>query len=130
VSEQAAGDAASISAINGIPVLGHEGPGSITDLVIRQLLTLQGTFQPHEIVSTMSYPGSANAVAVPTHTSSIQVGFLPQYDANSKLGHEVSAALQPKQWIELISRLGANANPVVSSVPSPYAIPDNAPAGG
>jgi hypothetical protein len=130
VSEQAAGDALTISAINGIPVLGHQGPGSITDLVIRQLLTLQGTFQPHEIVSTMSYPGSANAVAIPTHTSSIQVGFLPQYDANSKLGHEVNAALQPKQWIELISRLGAIANPVVSSVPSPYAIPDNAPAGG
>jgi hypothetical protein len=130
VSEQAAGDAVTISAINGIPVLGHQGPGSIADLVERQLLTLQGTFQPHEIVSTMSYPGSANTVAVPTHTSSIQVGFLPQYDANSKLGHEVSAALQPKQWIDLISRLGAIANPAVSATPSPYSIPDNAPTGG
>ncbi|HWH11318.1 MAG TPA: lytic murein transglycosylase [Solirubrobacteraceae bacterium] len=129
VSEQAAGDAATISAINGIPILGHQGPGSITDLVIRQLLTLQGTFQPHEIVSTMTYPGSANALAIPTHTSSIQVGFLPQYDANSKLGHEVNAALQPKQWIELISRLGAIANPVVSATPSPFAIPDNTPTG-
>jgi Transglycosylase SLT domain len=131
VSEEASGDAVTITAINGIPILGHQGPGSITDLVIRQLLTLQGTYTPHEIVSTMSYPGSANVVAIPTHTSSIQVGFLPQYDANSKLGREVSAALQPKQWIELIARLGAIDNPVVSSTPSAFAIPDNAtPAGG
>jgi Transglycosylase SLT domain/Peptidase family M23 len=130
VSEQSAGDAVTISAINGIPILGHQGPGSITDLVIRQLLTLQGTYQPHEIISTMSYPGSANALAIPTHTSSIQVGFLPEFNSSRKLGHEVNAALQPKQWIELISRLGAIANPVVSSVPSPYAIPDNAPTGG
>ncbi len=129
-SEQGAGDAATISAINGIPIRDHQGPGSITDLVSRQLLTLQGTFQPHEIVSTMSFAGSANAVAIPTHTSSIQVGFLPQYDPNSKLGHEVNAALQPKQWIELISRLGAIANPVVSAIPSPFAIPDNAPSSG
>jgi len=129
--EQGAGDAVTISAINDIPVLGHMGPGSITDLVIRQLQTLQGTFQPHEIVSTMSYPGSANTIAIPTHTSSIQVGFLPQYDANSKVGHRVAAALQPKQWIKLIARLGAIANPVVSATPSPYAIPDNAaPTGG
>ena len=77
----------------------------------------------------MSYPGSANALAIPTHTSSIQVGFLPQYDANSKLGHEVNAALQPKQWIELISRLGAIANPGASATSSPFAIPDNTPTG-
>jgi hypothetical protein len=130
VSEQAAGDAVTISAINGIPILGHQGPGSITDLVIRQLLTLQGTYQPHEIVSTMSYPGSPNAIGIPTHTSSIQIGFLPEYDANSALGREVSSALQPKQWIELIARLGAIDNPVVPSTPSPYAIPDNAGASG
>jgi murein DD-endopeptidase MepM/ murein hydrolase activator NlpD len=130
-SEQSAGDAVTISAINDIPVLGHMGPGSITDMVIRQLQTLQGTFQPHEIVSTMNYPGSANTIGIPTHTSSVQVGFLPQYDANSKVGHAVTAALQPKQWIQLIARLGAIANPVVSATPSPYAIPDtNTPAGG
>ena len=130
VAEQSAGDAVTISAINDIPVLGHMGPGSITDLVIRQLQTLQGTFQPHEIVSTMSYPGSANTLAIPTHTSSVQVGFLPQYDANSKVGHAVTAALQPKQWIQLIARLGAIANPVVSATPSPYAIPDSTASGG
>ncbi len=130
VAEQSAGDALTISAINDIPVLGHMGPGSITDMVIRQLQTLQGTFQPHDIVSTMSYPGSPNTIAIPTHTSSVQVGFLPQYDATSKLGHQVTAALQPKQWIQLIARLGAIANPVVKATPSPYAIPDNTPVGG
>ena len=46
-----------ITAVNGIPIAGHQGPGSIADITIRKLLTLQGTMRPSEIVSLTSYPG-------------------------------------------------------------------------
>jgi hypothetical protein len=29
--------------VNGIPIIGHQGRGSITDIAIQRLLTLQGT---------------------------------------------------------------------------------------
>ena len=45
------GSSMDISKINGIPIEGHQGPGSITDMAIRRLLTLQGAMQPDEIVS-------------------------------------------------------------------------------
>ncbi len=40
------GDAVAIVAINGVPIAGHQGAGSITDTTIRTLLTLQGDFTP------------------------------------------------------------------------------------
>ena len=51
VSEHSSGSAVDIAAINGIPILGHQGAGSITDITIRRLLTLQGTMKPHQIIS-------------------------------------------------------------------------------
>ena len=42
----AIGDAVDISAVNGVPIAGHQGSGSITDTTIRTLLTLQGEFVP------------------------------------------------------------------------------------
>ena len=52
------GDAVEISAINGVPVAGHQGTATITDLAIRTLLTLPGEFQPSSILSLMRYPGA------------------------------------------------------------------------
>ena len=40
------GSAVDIAAVNGIPIIGHQGPGSITELTIQRLLTLQGTMKP------------------------------------------------------------------------------------
>jgi hypothetical protein len=130
LSEHSSGNAVTISAINGLPILGHTGPGSITDLVIQQLLTLQGTFAPHLISSSMTFPGDLTTQTVASETGDIQVGFLPQYNADAKLHAAVNAALRPKQWIQLISRLGAIANPAVSATPSASAIPDSTPSGG
>ena len=48
--------------INGIPILGHQGKGSITDLVIQRLLTLQGTMKPHQIISLMTFPNADNTL--------------------------------------------------------------------
>ena len=51
VSEHSSGNAVDIAAINGIPIPGHQGAGSITELTIQRLLTLQGTMKPHQIIS-------------------------------------------------------------------------------
>ncbi len=61
----AAGDAVDISAIDGTPIAGHEGQGSVTDIAVRRLLRLQGTMKPAQIVSAISYPGTDNTVTLP-----------------------------------------------------------------
>ena len=71
------GGAVEISAINGIPIAGHEGAGSITDSTIRTLLTLQGEFVPSQIVSLMKYPAAANTLATTAHADAIQIDFQP-----------------------------------------------------
>ena len=58
VSDHSSGNAVDIAAINGTPILGHQGKGSITETTIRKLLTLQGTMQPHQIISLMDIGGA------------------------------------------------------------------------
>ena len=66
-----------ISAINGTPIAGHQGPETITDLTIRALLTLPAGFAPHEINSLMRYPGSPSTHASPAYRSRIELLFSP-----------------------------------------------------
>ncbi|MCW3004357.1 MAG: peptidoglycan DD-metalloendopeptidase family protein [Conexibacter sp.] len=122
VSEHSTGSAVDIAAINGIPMLGHQGDGSITDMTIRRLLTLQGTMKPHQIISLMTFDGADNTLALPDHADHIHVGFRPLYGTDSKLGRQLNSALKPKQWIKLINRLGEIDNPKVLTSPSRYAI--------
>src|SRR3954447_20235898 len=124
VSEHSTGSAVDIAAINGIPILGHQGEGSITDMTIRRLLTLQGTMKPHQIISLMTFDGADNTLALPDHNDHIHVGFRPLYGSDSKLGRQLNSALKPKQWIKLIHRLGQIDNPKVLTSPSKYAIDD------
>jgi transglycosylase-like protein with SLT domain len=77
ISEHSTGDAVDISAINGIPIAGHQGPGSITEVVIRRLLNLQGAMQPHQIISLMQFPGASNTLAMSDHADHIHVGWRP-----------------------------------------------------
>jgi hypothetical protein len=77
VSEHSSGDAVDIAAINGTPILGHQGDGSITDDVVRHLLTLQGLMDPHQIITLMTYPGADNTLALPDHANHVHVGFKP-----------------------------------------------------
>jgi hypothetical protein len=123
VSEHSTGDAVDIAAVNGIPILGHQGPGSITDLVIRRLLTLQGTMKPHQIISLMTYPGTDNTLSMPDHANHIHVGFHPMFGDNSKLARQVSSILRPAQWTRLVNRLGQLSEPTVRATPSRYATP-------
>ncbi|MEA2296085.1 MAG: hypothetical protein QOE86_3724 [Solirubrobacteraceae bacterium] len=129
VSEHSTGDAVDIAKINGIPILGHQGPGSITDITIQRLLTLQGLMKPHQIISLMTFKNADNTLSLPDHADHIHIGFHPMYGTNSKMAKQVNATLKPKQWIKLIDRLGKIDNPTVRLQPSKYAI-QNAPKRG
>jgi Transglycosylase SLT domain len=121
-SASATGASVDISKINNIPILAHQGPGSVTDLTIRRLLTLQGAMQPDQIISTMSYQGQSNTIALPDHENRIEITFTPQFGTNKKLSSEIKSILQPGQWIELINRISQIPEPVVPIAPSQYAI--------
>jgi hypothetical protein len=122
VSEHSSGSAVDIAAINGTPIVGHQGEGSITDTTIRKLLALQGTMKPHQIISLMKYPNADNTLALADHYDHIHVGFAPEYDANSKSAKELNSVLKPGQWSKLIERLGSIDNPTVSAKPSKYSL--------
>jgi soluble lytic murein transglycosylase-like protein len=122
VSEHSSGNAVDIAAINGIPIVGHQGPGSITDITIRRLLTLQGTMKPHQIISLMTFEGADNTLSLPDHADHIHVGFQPLFGTNAKLGKQLNSVLKPGQWLKLINRLGRIENPTVPTAPSKYAI--------
>jgi hypothetical protein len=122
VSEHTTGTAVDIAAINGVPILDHQGAGSITELAIQRLLTLQGTMQPHQIISLMEFQGTDNTLAMADHADHIHVGFRPLYGANEKAAKQVDAILKPEQWIKLIDRLDEIDNPTVARKPSKYAV--------
>jgi murein DD-endopeptidase MepM/ murein hydrolase activator NlpD len=116
------GASVDISKINGIPILGHQGSGSITDITIRRLLTLQGSMRPDQIISNMSYKDQNNTLALPDHKNRIQITFTPDYGTNKKLAAQIKSILQPGQWIQLINRISQIPEPVVPIAPSKYAI--------
>ena len=143
VSEHYTGDAVDISAINGVPIAGHQGAGTITDQTIRTLLTLQGEFVPHQIISLMQYPGAANTLAMPEHWNHIHVGFRPtpgevalSTAATAKAAHSaatgktapapvvVTEQLNTTQWNQLITHIAALPAPKVSVKQSSAAIKD------
>jgi murein DD-endopeptidase MepM/ murein hydrolase activator NlpD len=129
VSEHSTGTAVDIGAINGIRIQpSTQGKGSITEMTIQRLLTLQGTMKPHQIISLMQFPGTDNTFAMGDHDDHIHVGFRPFYGVNSKEARQVNAILKPKQWIKLINRLGEIDNPTVRQRPSKYAVPTRSSA--
>ncbi len=143
VSEHYTGDAVDISAINATPIADHQGAGTITDLTIRALLTLQGEFVPHQIISLMQYPGAPNTLAMAEHWNHIHVGFRPVAAdlaltpaTAAKAAHSAGAGkaapapvvvpsdLSSTQWNQLVTRIGALPAPKVAAKPSSAAIKD------
>jgi murein DD-endopeptidase MepM/ murein hydrolase activator NlpD len=116
------GSSVDIAKINNIPIAGHQGPGTITDITIRRLLTLQGAMRPDQIISTMSYKGQTNTLALPDHNDRIQVTFTPLFGANSKLSSQIKSILQPGQWDQLINRINQIPEPTVPIAPSKFSI--------
>ena len=119
------GASVDISQINGIPVQGHQGQGSITDITIRRLLTLQGTYKPDQIISLMSYKGQTNTLALPDHTNHLQIEYTPLYGQNKQLATQIATILKPGQWIKLINRISQIPEPTIPTTRSQYAIKDN-----
>ena len=122
VSQHSSGNAVDIAKINGIPILGNQGAGSITELAVRRLLTLQGTMKPDQIITLMEFEGADNTLALADHADHIHVGWRPLYGTNSKAAKQVNAVLKPKQWIKLIDRLQDIDNPTVRLTPSKHAL--------
>ena len=144
-----AGDAVAIVAINGVPIAGHQGAGSITDTTIRTLLTLQGEFTPARIVSLMRYPGAPNTLARADHGDYIEIVFAPaprrvrpevHRDGRRRSSRPAPASapapvaivgeLSAAQWEQLIARIAALPAPSVAVKPSSAAIPDHTTSPG
>jgi hypothetical protein len=121
-SATAGGSSIDILKINGIPVLGHQGNGSITDVAIRRLLTLQSSMAPSQIISLMSYKGEQTTLALPDHNNRIEIAYTPLFGESKKLDQQITNILKPKQWINLISQLGQIPEPTIPTTPSPYSI--------
>ena len=145
------GEGVDVSKINGVAIAEHQGAGTITDLTIRSLLTLQGRFAPHSIISLMRYPGAPTTQARPDHADYIGIGFLPVHPTLPGQGASAAAAhsagpgatapspfavslglgaagntsgLSSAQWNQLLSRIGSLPQPKVSTKPSSTAIRD------
>ena len=77
VSHHSTGTAVDIATINGIPIMGHQGEGSVTDITIRRLLTLQGAMKPRPDHQPHDVPGRGQHVAMGDHADHIHVGYRP-----------------------------------------------------
>jgi murein DD-endopeptidase MepM/ murein hydrolase activator NlpD len=74
------GNAVEVGAIDGVPVKGHQGRGTLADQMIKAVLKLQGTMHPQRVVSLEDLPG-ATSFALPGHGGDVQVGYSPAYEA-------------------------------------------------
>ena len=121
VSNHSTGSAVDIAQLNGLPVLGNQGPGSVTETVLHEILDLQGAMVPDELISLMDLEGPSFAMG--DHDDHVHVGYSVVDDGggSAKPGTEVSAVLKPKQWKRLVGRLGEIENPEVPTKPSKFA---------
>jgi hypothetical protein len=137
-----------IAAVNGIPIAAHQGAGTISDVTIRTLLTLQHRYAPRRIVSLMTYPGAPSTLARADHATYIQVE-LPKRVAKATVSKTagggragaagttqssttpvaVNPVLNSLEWQRLMTQAGGLQTPKVPRKPSPSAIPDQ-PAPG
>jgi len=79
VSEHSSGDAVDIAEIDNVPVTGHQGPGTLTDALIKTVLRLQGTMQPHQVISLEDLPGETS-FALPDHYDHVHIGYYPGFE--------------------------------------------------
>ncbi len=80
ISEHSTGGAVDIAEIDGVPVSGHQGPGTLADELIKTVLQLQGTMQPHQVISLEDLPGETS-FALPDHYDHVHVGYSPGFEA-------------------------------------------------
>jgi hypothetical protein len=119
VSAHSYGAAVDIAAVNGIPILGHQGPGSITEAVVKDLMLLQGTMRPSQIITLMDLGPPTFSMA--DHADHIHIGY--SFSATGSSVKQLGQILKPEQWQRLIERLGQIENPKVPAKPSAAALP-------
>lgn len=83
ISHHVVGAAVDISAINGEPILGNQGPGSLTEAVVRRLLTLHGFMAADQIISLIEVRGARSTIAMGDHADHIHIGFRPRRDVRA-----------------------------------------------
>ncbi len=126
-SADASGPGVDVTQVNGTPIAGHQGAGSITDRTIRWLLTLQGSFKPAAIDSLMTYPSTDNTSALPGYADRIHIAYPAPAPVPASPAAKVVGVLSPGQWRKLSRRLGQIANPSLPPGPGPAS--PGAPAG-
>jgi hypothetical protein len=128
VSNHSSGSAVDIAAINGeIVSAATQGPGSLTDIVAREVLSLQGTMAPDEVISLLDYAQPAG-FAMSDHDDHLHVGYSPAGDAPVS-GGSIAAGLGAEEWRKLTERLGQISNPEVATTPSDSSLPVSDPGG-
>ncbi|CAN5587639.1 hypothetical protein BH10ACT11_BH10ACT11_06190 [soil metagenome] len=122
-SEHTTGTAVDIATINGVPVIGNQGPGTLAESLVKDVLQLQGTMAPHQVISLMNFGGPS--FALPDHDDHVHVGYSPSgpTPAASDGQQQFAQILKPDQWRRLIARIGDIDNPTVSRKPSEASLP-------
>ncbi len=118
ISNHSFGGAADIALIDGVPVLGHQGPGSITEDLLRSVLRLQGTMVPDELISLQELGGPSFAMG--DHDDHVHIGYSPVGGPGKARFVQL---LKPKQWLRLTDRLERIDNPDVPTEPSKFSLP-------
>jgi Transglycosylase SLT domain len=121
VSNHSYGGAIDIAQINGIPVLGNQGPGTVAEALVRDTLELQGTMEPDELISLMSFGGPSFAMS--DHHDHVHIGYRPTSGSASSVDKQFIQLLEPEQWERLIDQIGSIDNPTVPTDPSKYSLP-------
>ena len=119
ISNHSYGGAADIALINGTPVLGNQGPGSITETLLRAVLQLQGTMVPDELISLQELGGPSFAMS--DHADHVHIGYSPVNGAGAEA--QFVQLLKPDQWLRLTDRLEQIDNPDVPTKPSKFSLP-------
>ncbi|HEX5763609.1 MAG TPA: lytic murein transglycosylase [Solirubrobacterales bacterium] len=119
ISNHSFGGAIDIAAINGVPVLGNQGPGTLTHELLEAVLRLQGTMVPDELISLENLGGPSFAMG--DHADHVHIGYRPTY--GTRIEGEFVQLLKPDQWLRLTDRLGEIENPDVPTKPSDFALP-------
>jgi hypothetical protein len=119
ISNHSYGGAADIALINGRPVLGNQGPGSITESLLRTALQLQGTLVPDELISLQELGGPSFAMS--DHADHVHIGYSPVSGAGAEA--RFVQLLKPDQWLRLTDRLEKIDNPDVPTKPSKFSLP-------
>jgi hypothetical protein len=73
VSAHIYGRAVDISAVGNVAILGHQGPGTVTERTIEQILALPSSVEPKQVISLMTLGGPSFALA--DHYNHIHIGY-------------------------------------------------------